>query len=75
MTFQQAVAILRGMDLGYKSINFEVRYHDTGEVGVCCLYTERFGGVVVYGSTWEEAFILLEGKTTAKSAPMECAPL
>ena len=68
MTFKEAVAHMETRaELGFRCVEYQVKFHDSGTVNNCQLYTERFGGVVIIAKNWEEAFILLNARVCPDS--------
>lgn len=63
MTFKEAVDRLREMGLHYCTAQYEHKFHAKDwETAECLLYSERNGGVIGRGKTWEAAFASLENQ-------------
>jgi hypothetical protein len=80
MTFKEAEERLAAMpELGYRTVEFESRFHTTGNTNrVCKLYTEAHGGVCIDACSWEQAFDLLKyeiQKRSLAAAGLDQAPL
>ncbi len=72
MTFKEAVDKMRGMNLPYAVLQTEHRFStnkDNPESINYGIYTERHGGLWVYGPTWEAAFVLLEEEIRVRISP------
>jgi hypothetical protein len=69
MTYREAVEKMAARDdLGYRSVDFDTRFHTTGNtVRVCQLYTEKPRVIAIEADSWEMAFALLEAEIAKRS--------